>query len=90
MLNRALVVRGAEEIVAAAEAYRAKEGRFPAALEELVPRFLPAVPRGDIKPGASPYRLWQEGPASYFSYTPPPWPVQRIYNFQTREWRIND
>jgi hypothetical protein len=90
MLNRTLVVQGAHEIVAAVEQVRAKEGRYPKALEELAPGTLARLPWGNINPWVMPYRYWQEGAASYFSYTPPPWPVQRIYNFQTREWRIND
>jgi predicted PurR-regulated permease PerM len=90
MLNRALVVQGADESVAAIEQFHAKEGRYPNALEETVPRYLPRVPQGNVIPWVMPYRYWQDGAAAYFSYTPPPWPVQRIYNFQTRQWRIND
>ena len=90
MVNRALVVRGANEIVAAIEQFRAKEGRQPSALEDLVPRYLPHVPQGNVIPWVMPYRYWEDGAASYFSYTPPPWPVRRIYDFQKREWHIDD
>jgi hypothetical protein len=36
--------RNAEQIIAACRAFHAKHGRFPEALEELVPEFLPSVP----------------------------------------------
>ena len=90
MANRALVVQGAHEIVAAVEQFQMKEGRYPKALEDIVPRYLPRVPQGNIIPWVMPYRYWQDGAASYFSYTPPPWPVRRIYSFQARQWRIDD
>ena len=90
MLNRALVVRGADEIVAAVEQFHAKEGRYPKALEDIVPRYLPRVPQGDVKPDTTKYRYWQDDTKSYLSYTPPPWPVKRIYDFQKRQWRIDD
>jgi hypothetical protein len=36
--------KNAEQIIAACKAFHGKHGRFPRALEELVPGFLPAVP----------------------------------------------
>lgn len=89
-LNRALAVRGAEEIVAAVENFHAAEHRYPEQLEELVPRFLDRLPRGDVRPYGTVYRYWGEGAARYVSYSMPPWPVLRIYDFRTRQWRIND
>lgn len=89
-LNRTLAVHGAQEIVAAVEQFHAKEGRYPNALEDLVPRYLPRVPQGDIKPATTSYRYWQDDTARYFSYVLPPWPIRRIYDFQTRRWRIDD
>jgi hypothetical protein len=90
VLNRALVVQGAQDIVAAVESFRAKEARYPEALEDLAPHYLPRVPRGDIKPWAGGYRYWGEEGVRYLSYAPPPWPVRRIYDFRKREWRIDD
>ena len=89
-LNRALAVQGAEEIVAAVENFHAAEQRYPKALEELLPRFLDRLPRGNVRPYGTSYRYWGEGAARYFSYTMPPWPVLRIYDFRTRQWRIDD
>ncbi|QSQ24212.1 hypothetical protein JY651_04375 [Pyxidicoccus parkwayensis] len=37
--------KNADAIIAACRAFQAKHGRFPAALEELVPDFLPELPR---------------------------------------------
>ena len=90
MLNRALVAQGAHEIVAAVEQFRAKAGSYPKGLEDLIPRFLPAVPWGNINPWVTPYRYWQDDTVSYLSYTRPPWPVRHIYNFQKHQWRYDD
>jgi hypothetical protein len=36
--------KNAEQLIAACKAFHGKHGRFPEALEQLVPEFLPAVP----------------------------------------------
>ena len=90
MLNRALAVQGAEDIVAAVENFRAAENRYPKELEELVPRYLDRLPRGDVRPWGSIYRYWDVDEARFLSYTKPPWPVRHIYDFRKRQWRYDD
>lgn len=43
--NTRLAARRAEEVIAACESYRAANERYPERLSDLVPRFLPAIPK---------------------------------------------
>lgn len=45
-------IRRMQEVIVAAELYRRRAGRYPAALEDLVPEFLPSVPVDPFDHGA--------------------------------------
>ena len=51
--------KNADVLIAACRAFQAKHGRFPTTLEELVPDFLPALPRAKY-----------DGPHFGFTYEP--------------------
>ncbi len=51
-----------EETGLALEAFRAREGRYPAALDELVPRDLARLPRDPFAPDRGPLRYGDPGP----------------------------
>ncbi|WP_342375445.1 hypothetical protein NVS55_29685 [Myxococcus stipitatus] len=53
--------RNAEQLIAACRAFQARHGRFPEALQELVPDFLPELPRAKY-----------EGPEFGFTYDASP------------------
>ena len=76
----------APKIIKACEEFRAANGKFPTSLDELVPRYLPSIPRAK-------YCL-QNGEFLYFNHGDDPilvWYVvppfgRKIYDFQQRRW----
>ena len=78
-----------ERVVKACEAFHADNGRYPKTLNELVPRYLPAVPHA---------KYCMDGDFQYYNSDGPldgPQPIiwwnkfgllRRIYSFDTKEW----
>ncbi|MHB1037554.1 MAG: hypothetical protein ACYC35_22030 [Pirellulales bacterium] len=78
----------ASRIIAACEEFHAANGRFPESLDELVPRYMPSVPRAKY------CHLY--GEFVYFNGTPrlmwyvvPPY-GRKDYDFETRRWGYLD
>lgn len=77
----------APRIVAACEEFRAANGRFPRALDELVPRYMPSVPRAKycLGPWGQFDYFYNSGKPMLVWHVVPPY-YRRIYDFQTRRW----
>jgi len=74
-------------VVRAVEAYREDHGAYPATLTELVPGYLPYVPRA--KPtsmGTFEYRMPRDGSAPTLWYVVLPPFGRRAYHFDERRW----
>lgn len=89
--NDAVQIRVAEanapRVVAACEEYHAANGSFPKTLDELVPQYMPSVPRA--KYGLGPWSqfvyFYNQGKPMLVWYVVPPY-YRRIYDFETRRW----
>lgn len=87
--NNAVQVRIAESnaprIVAACEEFYAATGRFPKTLDELVPRYMPSVPRAKYCLNYGEFVYFSHGKPMLAWYVVPPFD-RRIYDFETRRW----
>lgn len=84
----ALARERAQVVIAAVERYQAQNDRYPDSLADLVPDFLPAVPRPRITPGEFRYmktpddiQLMYSGLSPFERYT---------WSFQHNEWTYLD
>lgn len=95
LANNAVQLRigeaNAPRIIAACEEFHAANGEFPQTLGQLVPRYLPSIPRAKYclaygeflylsPPGGEPLLVW---------CVVPPF-GRKIYNFQERRWTYLD
>jgi hypothetical protein len=80
----------ADQVVAAVQQFREKQGRYPDRLAELVPGFLPAVPRARWAYSANEFRYVGSSlhPRLIFVGIPPF--DRRIFNFETGGWDVID
>lgn len=80
------IAYNAARVVAACEEFRAVNGRFPRTLNELVPQYLPSVPRAKycLHYGEFAYFL-NDGHALLVWCVVPPY-YRAIYDFETRRW----
>lgn len=89
--NDAVQIRVAEanapRVVAACEEYHAANGRFPKNFDELVPQYLPSVPRAKycLGPWGQFVYFYNQGKPMLVWYVVPPY-YRRIYDFETRRW----
>ena len=80
----------AEKLVVAVEQFYAKHGRYPERLEEIVPEFIPAIPRAKYVELADKFRYSASGSRHSLTYTVMPPYGRRIYTFEDREWTTLD
>jgi len=81
--NLKLSENRSREVVAACGRFEAERGHLPATLEDLVPGYLPRVPRADwTAAGEFHYSPAEGGVLSYFG----PWPRLRVYAFKAGSW----
>ena len=90
LANNAAQARVAEarshRVVAACEAYRTVNGKFPEKLDDLVPQYMPYVPSARYCPGPwSQFLYFNSGSPSLLWYIFPPY-GRKIYDFETRRW----
>jgi len=89
--NDAVQIRVAEKnaarVVAACEEYHATNGRFPKSLDELVPQYMPSVPRAKycLGPWCQFHYFYNQGHPMLVWYVVPPY-YRKIYDFDTRRW----
>jgi len=94
LANNAFQLRIAEanapRIVAACEDFHAANGKFPKTLDELVPRYMPAVPRAKYCLDYGEFRYWNlDGHPILVWYVVPPF-GRKIYDFENRRWNYLD
>jgi len=80
----------ATRITAACEKYHEANGEFPQKLDELVPRYLPSIPRAKYCFAFGEFFYWNiDGHAMLVWYDVPPF-GRRIYDFAKRKWNYLD
>jgi hypothetical protein len=81
----------APRVVLACEQFHAANGKFPKTLDELVPRYMPSVPRAKycLAYGAFHYLNWGDRPPKLIWYT---FPIlgKNVYDFEKRRWNYID
>jgi len=89
LANNAVQIRIAEtnatRIIAACEAFRAANDRFPKSLDELVPSFIPSVPRAKYCFGWGEFKYFNFGRPMLVWCVVPPF-SRRIYDFGAQRW----
>lgn len=85
--NNALARDRADGIVAAVEAYRAVNGRYPPSLEALVPAYLEAVPRAKYALGHARFDYALSGRGATLAWAEVPPLGRTVYDFAARRWR---
>jgi hypothetical protein len=89
--NHALGYRRAESVVAAVHAYAAERGRYPASLRDLVPAFLPAVPKAKLTLLFNQFEYRRmPGGAHWLTWTVVPPFGRRSYLFEEKRWNYLD
>ncbi len=79
----------ASRIIAACERFHGVNGRFPKSLDELVPRYMPFVPRAKYCLGYGEFDYFSFGKPMLVWCVVPPYD-RRIYDFETRRWNCID
>jgi len=91
--NSAFQLRVAEtnaaRIVAACEEFQAAHGRFPDSLEQLLPRYLPSIPRARYSLLFGEFVYVNLGKPMLVWYIVPPF-GRKVYDFEIRRWRYID
>jgi hypothetical protein len=102
--NNRLAARRASEVIAACRAYEARHGQLPNTLTDLVPTFLPAVPRAKYTLMSADFRYWvsqaesgsRQGkttgtsPHHALAYVVVPPFGRRLYHFESDSWSYLD
>jgi predicted RNA-binding Zn-ribbon protein involved in translation (DUF1610 family) len=83
--NLRLAERRSAVVIAACHRFASEQGRLPASLDDLVPAYLPSVPRADWTIRG--FLRYQGGPSPELSYFAP-WPREVVYSFATGERHI--
>lgn len=79
----------AVRVIAACEEFRAANESFPKSLDELVPRYLPSVPRAKYCVAFGHFLYFNYGrPMLVWCLIPPH--GRKIYDFETRRWSYMD
>ena len=80
----------AEQVIAAVEAFKMKQGRYPEKLEELVPAYLPEVPLAKPLGAARRFRYLTADGEHTLMYTVVPPFGRRLYSFERKRWSALD
>lgn len=89
--NTDLARERAERIIAAAESYKAANGRYPERLEQLVPRFIPEIPakaKLTLLDNGFSYHAATDNHTLMYVFMPPF--GRRYYQFESKTWRDLD
>jgi hypothetical protein len=77
----------AEQVIAACRAYQARHGKLPDRLDELVPEFLPAVPRAKYTLQWGDFTYWTSDNNTHtLMYVALPPSGRRLYHFEQARW----
>lgn len=85
--NWKVAERHAEPVIAACEAYRVKNQRYPESVEKLKPEFLPAVPQAGLTRVSKQFWYSPQRPSLSFAAM---FHGVASYDFQTHTWTTND
>jgi hypothetical protein len=86
--NMQVAQRRAAPVILAVRRYNSEHGHYPKTLDELVPTYLPSIPRGGFTLISRHFR--------YFNYADPQLWIPAMfygvvsYDFHTKTWRTND
>jgi hypothetical protein len=85
--HQATAQHHAAEVIAACQAYKVRHGIFPAALQQLVPEFLPAVPRAKYTLAYGEFTYWASSEKDHtLMYVALPPFGRRLYHFEQGVW----
>lgn len=87
-IHEATARKGAQQIIAACEAYKRQTGKLPDRLEQLAPLFLPKVPLARYTVMYNNYMYFSK-PALLTYVVFPPF-GRRVYDFETTQWSCLD
>ena len=87
-LQRKIAEANAPRVIEACEEFHAANGRFPKTLDELVPRYLPSIPRAKYCLVLGEFHYWKDS-ALLVWYVVPPY-GRAIYDFDERRWSYLD
>ena len=86
-VNNRIARHRAEQVIAACRQYKSKNHRLPERLEELVPEFLPSVPRAKYTLWYSDFRYFESSERThYLFYSAFPPLSQATYSFEDGRW----
>ena len=85
-LHLATAEHHAADVISACQAYKMQYGVFPATLQQLVPEFLPAVPRAKYTLAYGEFTYWASSEAHTLMYVAPPPFGRRLYHFEQAVW----
>lgn len=89
--NNRLARGRAEQVIAAMKVYRVKHGACPARLEDLVPDYLPAVPRAKYTLSFNRFEYYpSNGECGSLMYTAIPPFGRPVYNLKAERWGYLD
>ncbi len=85
--HRVTAERRADRVIDACRAFQARRGALPSRLDDLVPEFLPAVPRAKftLAYGNFTYSAFDAGRHTLMYTTLPPF-GRRVYHFEGARW----
>lgn len=86
-LNNLLARQRGEAVVDAIRHYRAVAGHYPAALDELVPHYLDAVPRAKYTLSFNRFDYVNQSGRTALAYAETPPFGRVVYDFERRRWR---
>jgi hypothetical protein len=95
MANNAVQLKiarvNASQIIVACEAFHNDNNRFPKTLDELVPRYIPAIPRAKYCLAFGEFRYWgsEDDHPILVWYVVPPY-GRKIYDFDDKRWNYID
>lgn len=90
VLQSKIAYRNAERIIAAAEAYRLEQWRYPGKLDDLVPMYLPDIPACAYRLLPCGYGYWERGGKHHLGWVENPPYGRPGYEFETKTWLYLD
>ena len=86
-LNWKLATSRAGPVIAAVNRFHARYNRYPGSLDDLVPQYLPAIPKAKLTVVARSFGYAQTPPSIYF---PVMFHGVASYDFQSQKWLTNE
>lgn len=89
-LNNHIAQKNAGKIINAVEAYTEKNGTYPKDLSDLVPEYIPSVPRVKYTINANSFKYETSEKGHILVYTKKPPYGKVYYSFEEKKWRKSD